>query len=186
MRVLLLNSDWTPLNFVSCVRAIKLLIKGRAEVINLGDRLSLWNFKLTTTTSSYDVPATLRLVERVHRKYMPPRFRKTTLFNRDAWQCQYCGVSLDRSSITIDHVIPRSRGGVTSWRNCVASCERCNIRKGSRTLSETGMKLRKNPVEPNPMHFWESGRSVWHDDWFFFFSGDSYMPCTSRSDSSGK
>ena len=174
-KVLLLNSDWSPLNFVSGVRALNLLFKGRAEVITLGEKPSLWDDTLTTTSRSYEVPATVRLVERVNRKYTTaPRFRKWALFNRDGWQCQYCGVKLDGSSITIDHVTPRSRGGPTSWRNCVASCKRCNLKKGSRSLAETGMQLRKNPTEPKMVHFWDMGRHTWHPDWFFFFSSDSY------------
>ena len=168
-KALLLNSDWSPLNFVSGVRALNLLIRGRAEVITLGERPSFWDDKLTTTTQSFDVPATLRLVERVNRRYSTsPKFRKWALFNRDGWQCQYCGLSLSGDNITIDHVLPRSRGGPTTWRNCVASCKRCNIRKGSMLPNEAGMQLRKSPSEPKMFHFWESGQSGWHPDWRFF------------------
>jgi 5-methylcytosine-specific restriction endonuclease McrA len=173
-RVLLLNSDWSPLNFVSGFRALNLLFKGRAEVITLGEKPSFWEEKLTTPTKSYDIPATLRLVERVNRRYTAPRFRKWVLFNRDSWQCQYCGVKLDWHSITIDHVLPRSRGGPTNWKNCVAACKKCNLKKGSRLLPETGMQLKKNPAEPKVSHFWEMGHSPWHPDWEMFFGSDTY------------
>lgn len=178
-RVLLLNSDWSPLNFVSSIRALNLLFKGRAEVILMGEKVSAWDEPISTPSRSYDVPATLRLVERVNVKFAPPRFRKRVLFNRDDWRCQYCGVDLDLRSITIDHVVPRSRGGNTSWNNCVTACRKCNSKKGNRTLSESGMCLRRTPVEPNVDHFWERGnehnrRSSWHPDWSLFFSVDNY------------
>jgi 5-methylcytosine-specific restriction endonuclease McrA len=174
-RVLLLNSDWSPLNFVSGYRALNLLFKGRAEVINMGDKPSVWDDALTTPTRSYEVPATLRLVQRVNKRYTSPRFRKWVLFNRDAWQCQYCGIGLDRPNITIDHIVPRSRGGLTSWKNCVASCKKCNMKKGSRTLAESGMCLRKTPAEPKVTHFLEPKvANSWHPDWSNFFTLDTY------------
>lgn len=174
-RVLLLNADWSPLNFVSSIRALNLLFKGRAELIFMSEKPSVWGEKINTSSRSFEVPATLRLVERVNRKYTAPRFRKWVLFNRDEWQCQYCGVSLDVRSVTIDHVIPRSKGGATSWKNCVASCKKCNWRKGSKTLAEAGMQLRKNPIEPKITHFWESDQqNVWHPDWSSFLGGDTY------------
>lgn len=175
MRTLLLNSDWSPLNFVSPVRALNLLLKGRAEVISMGERPSLWNEKLCSPSRSYEMPATLRLLERVNRKISTPRFRKWVLFNRDGWQCQYCGVKLEWNNITIDHVTPRSRGGPTTWKNCVASCKKCNWRKGSRTPSEVGMPLRRPPADPKVIHYWEFGSpSSWHPDWTPFLGNDIY------------
>ena len=170
-KVLLLNSDWSPLNFVSGIRALNLLLKGRVEVISSGDKPSIWDESFNTPNKSFQLPATVRLLERVSRRYTAPRFKKRVLFNRDNWQCQYCNVKLDWTSITIDHVIPRSRGGATSWKNCVAACRRCNMKKGSRMLSETGMQLRKNPSEPKVTHYWEfSQHSNWHADWDTFFT----------------
>jgi 5-methylcytosine-specific restriction endonuclease McrA len=113
------------------------------------------------------------LLERVNRRYTAPRFRKWVLFNRDDWQCQYCGVDLDPKTITIDHVVPRSRGGGTSWKNCVSSCKKCNWKKGSQLLSETGMQLKKKPAEPSVVHFWvPETRVAWHPDWSTFFGED--------------
>lgn len=172
-RTLLLNSDWSPLNFVSGFRALNLLNRGRAEVIFLDERPSLWDEKVSTPTTAYDLPATLRLVERVNKRYnASPRFRKWALFNRDNWQCQYCSIQLEWSTITIDHVTPSSRGGTTSWRNCVASCKKCNMKKGSRLPTEAGMQLNRLPVEPKLIHFWEVRRNSWHPDWHFFFASD--------------
>jgi len=173
--VLLLNADWTPLNFVSGMRALNLLFKGRAEVINLGEKPSTWNESFSSVGRSYDVPATVRLVERVSRKYCTPRFRKRVLFNRDNWQCQYCGINLDYKSITIDHVHPRSKGGTTTWKNCVSACKRCNLKKGSKTLTEIGMQLKRAPSIPMMSHFWDlSPGGTWHPDWSSFFDPDIY------------
>ena len=175
-RALLLNADWSPLNFVSGIRALNLLFKGRAEIISLGEKPSTWDDYITSPSRNFELPATLRLVEKVNRRYVhSPRFRKWALFNRDGWQCQYCGISLDVRSITIDHVVPRSRGGPTSWRNCVSSCKKCNMTKGSRTPGESDMKLRKNPVEPKMHHFLDlASKNPWHPDWFAFFGPDTY------------
>jgi 5-methylcytosine-specific restriction endonuclease McrA len=173
--VLLLNADWTPLNFVSSMRALNLLFKGRAEVITVGEHPSAWDDIYTTPGNAYRVPATVRLLDRVTRKYSTPRFRKRVLFNRDNWQCQYCGINLDYKTITIDHVHPRSKGGGTDWKNCVSACKKCNLRKGSRLLPETGMNLRKVPSVPLMTHFWDvSPNGTWHPDWASFFQFDSY------------
>lgn len=168
-KTLLLNADWLPINFVSPVRALSLLLKGRAEVISMGESLSLWNEKINSPSMSFDIPATLRLLERVGKRCAFPKFRKWVLFNRDGWKCQYCEISLDWKSITIDHVFPKSRGGQTSWSNCVSSCKKCNWKKGCRTPTEAGMSLRQIPSEPKMLHFWEFKNQSWHEDWSAFF-----------------
>lgn len=169
-KTLLLNADWSPLNFVTPIRALNLLNKGRAELITVGESPSCWSEKISTPNRSFEVPATLRLVSRVNRKMTMPRFRKWVLFNRDDWQCQYCGIKLDWGTVTIDHVRPKSMGGPTSWKNCVASCKKCNWKKGARLPSDAGMHLRKNPSFPSVIHFWESpSPSTWHPDWISFF-----------------
>lgn len=171
-RALLLNSDWTPLHFVTDVKAIYLVLKERAEVIALEDgRPSLWSESFTTPTFSIELPATLRLFNRVNKRWSPPRFRKKVLFNRDNWECQYCGDRLTWESVSIDHVLPSSRGGQTSWQNCVAACKPCNRKKGDMLPQEADMRLRTKPILPSAMHFWDAMRSTtWHPDWNHFLS----------------
>jgi len=170
-RTLLLNNDWSPLNFVSDVRALSLVVRGRAEVITVTDSPSTWDEKIRTPSRDFEVPATIRLLSRVQRRWSAPRFRKKVLFNRDGWQCQYCCTNLDWHTITIDHVVPRSRGGATSWKNCVASCRKCNAKKGSKMLQDAGMRLVKIPSEPKVTHYWEvKGTSLWHPDWNSFLT----------------
>jgi len=170
---LLLNDDFTPLNFVSPVRALNLLFRGRAEIVNL-DGPSVWDVTYETPTKIYSAPATLRLKRRAPKIEVTPRFTKKALFNRDGWQCQYCGVDLDDRSVTIDHVVPKMRGGPRTWKNCVTACKKCNMKKGSRSLSESGLTLRKNPSAPKMHHFWDVQKKnfVWHSDWIYFIKRD--------------
>jgi 5-methylcytosine-specific restriction endonuclease McrA len=170
LRALLLNSDFTPLHFISDWRAVRLFLNGRASIVTeITGKPSVWNESFNTPTMKIPIPATMRLITPVNKKWKHPRFRKKVLFNRDNWQCQYCSVQLHWQSITIDHVLPSSRGGQTSWKNCVASCKSCNKRKGSKTPEEAGMKLRKVPVEPSTLHFWDAQKTtLLHSDWEAF------------------
>lgn len=167
-RALLLNADWSPMHFVADTDAIILLYKGRAELIDspTTGEPSQWDEVWHSPSTSIHVPATLRLVKYVHKKWKAPRFRKKVLFNRDDWKCQYCGDKLNWESITIDHVLPVSRGGPMTWLNCVTACRACNRRKDNRTPEEAGMKLLKKPATPTSLHFWDALRcDSWHDDW---------------------
>jgi len=166
-RALLLNADYTPLHFVSDCDAIVMLYKGTAEVILGADgNKSQWDEVFRSPSTSIRVPATMRLVKRVNKRWKQPRFRKKVLFNRDNWSCQYCGVKLSWESITIDHVQPSSRGGETTWMNCITACKSCNKRKANRTPEEAGMSMLSRPSVPKPIHFWDALKSnVWHDDW---------------------
>jgi 5-methylcytosine-specific restriction endonuclease McrA len=178
LRALLLNADWTPLHFISDCRAVLLLLKERAEVVNdfQTGEAAYWNEVFTSPGPSPDaplkkiqVPATLRLKKFVHKKWKPPRFRKKVLFNRDEWKCQYCGVKLHWHNIEIEHIVPSSRGGKTTWLNCVAACKACNKKKANRTPEEAGMTLLKKPMNPTPLHFWDALNSnSWHDSWNAF------------------
>jgi 5-methylcytosine-specific restriction endonuclease McrA len=168
-RTLLLNGDWQPLNFVDEIRAICLILNGRAELVDVDGNPSVWDGEqISSPSTSFDTPATIRLLTRVNRKWSSPRFRKKVMFMRDKWTCQYCLTELKRADLTIDHVLPSSRGGKTTWKNCVTSCHRCNLKKGDKTPAEAGMKLNKQPVDPTPWHFWEGPRAKWHAHWEYF------------------
>lgn len=169
-RALLLNADWTPLHFVSDIDAITLFYKGAAEVVAGTDGApAVWPEFFRSPSTSIQVPATMRLLRRVNKRWKAPRFRKKVLFNRDNWQCQYCSTKLKWNNIEIEHVMPKSRGGKTSWLNCVAACKPCNKRKRDQTPEEAGMPLLRRPTVPTPLHFWDSARSAdWHDSWESF------------------
>lgn len=145
-RVLVLNATYEPINVCTVRRAIVLMLKGRAEVIEQYDReLHAENFTMTQ-------PAVIRLVSYV--KLPLNRFsRKITrraIFARDDWECQYCGQG---GTLTVDHVIPRSKGGGTSWENVVASCAPCNRRKGDKLPAQANMHPRIEPRQPKATIF---------------------------------
>jgi 5-methylcytosine-specific restriction endonuclease McrA len=145
-RVLVLNASFEPINVCTVRRAIVLILKAKAEVIDEHE-LELHAEKLSMTR-----PSVIRLTTYVRIPYQSFR-RKITrraVFARDGWECQYCG---KRGSLTMDHVIPRSKGGDTSWENVVACCAGCNRRKGDRSVSQSGMKLRTHPQAPHATIF---------------------------------
>lgn len=169
-RALLLNSTYEPLHFVSDIDAIILLYKGLVEVVSGEDgNPSVWDETFRSPSVEWHVPATIRLLHHVKRRWKPPRFRRKVLFNRDNWRCQYCSSKLNNDTVTIEHVFPSSRGGTTSWKNCVAACKQCNKKKANKTPEEANMKLLKQPAEPSTLHFWDAQKSnVWHPDWELF------------------
>ena len=124
-QVLVLNASYEPLNVCSLRRAHVLVFKGKAEVIEELDR------PLCSATAVYPWPHVIRLVNYVRVPRMVQRkISRRALFARDGWRCVYCGTSSGR--LTLDHVIPRSRGGGSVWENVVTSCAPCNLRKGNR------------------------------------------------------
>lgn len=138
--VLVLNATYEPINVCTVKRAVVLLLREKAEMIERTARV------LHAESISVDYPAVIRLVAYVriprdtHR-----RITRRSILARDNWTCQYCG---SESSLTIDHVIPRSKGGEHVWENLVASCSPCNHRKGDSLMRDAGMKLRRKPGSP--------------------------------------
>jgi 5-methylcytosine-specific restriction endonuclease McrA len=145
-RVLVLNASYEPLNICSLRRAHVLVWKGRAEIIESHDR------PLRSACAAFRRPHVIRLVTYVRvPRGATRRISRRVLFARDGWQCAYCGSESHR--LTLDHVVPRSRGGASVWENVVASCAPCNHRKGDRLLEETSMTLRTVPRPPTPVLF---------------------------------
>jgi 5-methylcytosine-specific restriction endonuclease McrA len=143
MSVLVLNATYEPLNIVSVRRAIVLLLKEKAELIEAAEA------RLRSEHVSLPVPLVIRLVAYVsvpHRLSLPVSRR--TVLARDHYTCQYCGGQPGKSHLTIDHVVPRCRGGQTVWENVVVACGPCNRKKGDRTPDEAGMTLRSRPTRP--------------------------------------
>jgi 5-methylcytosine-specific restriction endonuclease McrA len=146
-RVLVLNATYEPLNVCTVRRALVLILKEKAEVLEAGDGL------LRSETMSLDRPEVIRLVSfvRVPRDVHRRRITRKAVLARDGWVCQYCGS--DKPGLTVDHVIPRSRGGESSWENIVAACAACNRRKGARMPHEIRMHPRTRPRPPGPTVF---------------------------------
>jgi 5-methylcytosine-specific restriction endonuclease McrA len=145
-RVLVLNATYEPINVCTVRRAVVLLLKERAEVIERA------NWELHSERSSMARPMVIRLVAyvRVPRDTHRRKITRRAVFARDSWTCQYCGA---RSNLTVDHVIPRSKGGASSWENIVASCAPCNRRKGDMTPIQANMHPAREPCAPHPQVF---------------------------------
>src|SRR6266513_2606606 len=141
-RVLVLNATFEPINVCTVRRAAVLLLKAKAEVIEH----SSWELHAESLTLPR--PVVIRLVSyvRVPRDTHRRKITRRAVFARDGWTCQYCG---SRSNLTVDHVIPRSKGGPSSWDNIVASCAPCNRRKGNALPWQAGMRLLKQPRTPS-------------------------------------
>ena len=146
-RVLVLNASYEPLNVCTVRRALVLILKEKAEVLERGDDV------LRSETMRIDRPEVIRLISfvRVPRDIHRRRITRKAVLARDGWTCQYCGS--DKHGLTVDHVIPRSRGGESVWENIVASCAPCNRRKGNRLPQEIRMHPKRRPRPPGPTVF---------------------------------
>ncbi len=144
---ILLNADYSFLNLVGWKRAMCLLAKGKVEVLEgSGDVVRC------AGGAALRVPAVMRLIKLIRTIYRAGvAFTKRNVFVRDGFRCAYCGSRRDR--LSIDHIIPKSRGGRTTFENCVAACKGCNLKKGGRTPSEAGMFLRHRPYQPTISEF---------------------------------
>lgn len=146
-RTVVLNSDYSFLGLVSWKRAIKLVVKEKVEVIKSADK-EICN---GDGTCMIKVPLVLRLIHLVRYVYKNKvPFSRKNIYIRDKHTCQYCGA---QERLSIDHVIPKTRGGKNSFENCVTCCVPCNTKKDNRTPREAGMFLRKRPHEPTIMEF---------------------------------
>jgi 5-methylcytosine-specific restriction endonuclease McrA len=145
-RVLVLNASYEPLNVCTVRRAVVLILKEKAELLETGSRV------LRSESVTFPHPVVIRLTTyvRVPRDSRRRRITRRAVFARDSWTCQYCGKT---SHLTVDHVLPRSRGGASVWENIVTSCAPCNRRKGDRTPLEVQMHPRRKPRAPGPAVF---------------------------------
>ena len=145
-QVLVLNASYEPLNVCSVRRAHVLVWKGKAEVLESLPKA------LHSASDTYPWPHVIRLVQYVRvPRAIKRKISRRALFARDGWRCAYCGSAGGR--LTLDHVVPRSRGGESVWENVVTACAPCNLRKGNRLLEESGLTLRRLPRPPAPVLF---------------------------------
>jgi len=146
---ILLNSDYNFISIINWKRAILLVIKEKVEVLKGSDFV----VKNSDGSIKIQVPRIVRLVRMVKTIYKSSiPFNKKSVIYRDKGICQYCGTSIDKD-ITIDHVLPKSKGGVSSFNNCVVCCKPCNNKKGDKLLKDSGMKLLRTPKTPTVMEF---------------------------------
>lgn len=156
-RVLVLNASYEPLQVTSVKRAMTLLQYGVAEVLESSEHV------IRSPGSVWRVPSVIRLRRYVRRpRVHPVPFNRRNVLRRDTFVCQYCG---SREELTLDHVMPRSRGGRHNWENVVTACRNCNQRKGDRTPEEAAMPLRVKPCAPTFSSYAHGQFAAWQPEW---------------------
>lgn len=171
---LVLNADYRPLSYLPLSlwpwqEAVKAVWLDRVQIVAEYDDF------VHSPSISIRIPSVVVL-----RDYVKPQkrvaFTRFNLFLRDHFSCQYCAAKGD---LTFDHVVPRARGGVTSWENVVAACSRCNLRKGSKSLRQSGLSLRRAPRQPEAEELHNQGRRFppnhLHESWMDFLYWDSEL-----------
>lgn len=147
VQCVLLNADYSFLNVTTWKRAMCLMVKSRVQVLK-------YSKKIVRTAEGVliKIPAVMRLIKLIrtlYRSRVP--FSKKNILTRDGFRCAYCGN--DKEKLTIDHIIPKSRGGKTSFENCVSSCKPCNNKKGDQTPTEANMYLKVKAYQPTIAEF---------------------------------
>ena len=155
--VLVLNQDYQPLSICSVQRSMKLLFLEKAELLHDDPER-----ELNTTQRSFQFPSVIRLRSYIRIPYSKVVLSSRNILRRDQFICQYCG---KKSDLTIDHVIPKSRGGKDTWENLTTACEKCNVKKGNRTPEEASMKLSTKPYRPVPITFFRDYNGSVQDPW---------------------
>lgn len=164
--VLVLNQNYEPLNVCTLKRAVVLVFTQKAEILEAYDEL------VRTSSTAFDAPSVIRLYRLIRRPRPRVKLTRREIFLRDNHTCQYCGQR--GGDLTVDHVVPRSRGGEHTWENVVTACRTCNHRKGGKTIQEARMRLLNEPYEPNAGMYYAIERRLTTapvDHWLPFLPG---------------
>lgn len=154
MGVLVLNYDYTPLNVTTYRRGFILVDKGKAEIIKTDENPIVSGFK------TYVRPVIIRLLNYIKFHTRTLRANRNRIYKRDGYECVYCGSKKD---LTLDHVIPKSKGGQNTWTNLVTCCFKCNLKKGDRTPEEARLKMRHQPFAPTLINENITIQNIWND-----------------------
>ncbi len=157
-KVLVLNRGYEPISICSVKKAVLLLVLAKAEIVEVRQGLVL-----RSVSAAYPLPSVIRLTTYVRVPYKQVELTRRNIMRRDSFQCQYCGTTTE--PLTVDHVIPRSRGGADTWENLVCACIRCNNLKGDRTPEEAGMRLLRLPRRPHPILFLKQFVGQLEEEW---------------------
>ena len=159
-KALLLNSTYEVLSFVSDRKVFKFLALDKVEII------SSWDEEVQFGKDLIKYPSVIKLKSFVKIKFIKNNFSRRVVIKRDQYCCKYCGDKLTSANLTIDHILPKSRGGLTSYNNCVVCCQLCNGKKANRTPEEAGLILLGGNSFSAPMrsHLLNHG-DFWHESW---------------------
>ena len=155
-KVLVLNADYSPLNVTTLIRGFNLVNKGKAEILKAGEQ------PILAGSSTFARPLIIRLLSYVKYRIKNLKVNRARIYKRDGHKCVYCG---NHKNLTIDHVLPKSRGGTNRWTNLVTCCGSCNRKKGDKTPHEAGMPLTVKPYEPSLFSevFHNSIETIWQE-----------------------
>ena len=142
MMALKLDASFRPIEVIDALEALVMCIIGKATPVETYDT------KINSPSKSFELPAVIVLKNIVKFRFTTIACNRINIVWRDNNQCQYCGNYFSTDKLTMDHVIPKSRGGKNTWENLVAACKKCNQKKGSRTPQESGMIQLKKPIRP--------------------------------------
>lgn len=171
---LVLNADYRPLSYYplslwSWQDAIKAVFLDRVNIV------SSYDVMVRSPSFEFRLPSVVSLKTFV-KPSRHPAFTRFNVFLRDRFQCQYCG---SREDLTFDHLVPRSKGGQTTWENVVTACSPCNLRKANKTVGEAGMVLHMHPFAPSVQDLHNNGRqfppNFLHDSWLDFLYWDTEL-----------
>ena len=161
-RVLVLNQDYSPLSVCTAERAFLLIFLEKAELVHDDPQQ-----KIRTVKDDYPMPSVIRLQKYIFIPYKSVLLSRQNVFKRDGQKCQYCGSSKD---LTLDHVIPKSKGGKSTWNNLVTACKKCNSLKGDKSPEEAEMPLAKKPFKPSYIMFVRNFSGFTSEQWMKYLS----------------
>ena len=142
--ILVLDQSYQPIKVVSWMKAITLVVSGKAELVETEDTINIHSVSQT-----FQLSTIIRIFKNVvNARKRDVSFTRYNIFLRDHWRCQYCTKHFKTNQLSWDHVTPKSRGGLTTWENIVTACHPCNTKKAARTPEEARMKLLRKPVKP--------------------------------------
>lgn len=163
--VLVLNQDYSPISVCSVHRAFLLVFLDKAEMLSEKADASL-----RSVNEHFPFPSVIRILKYVHIPYKGVVLTRHNVFKRDGFSCQYCGTNKE---LTLDHLIPRSKGGKSTWTNLVTACKSCNARKGDYDLEQVDMQLAQVPYKPSYIMFLRSTTHELREDWLPFLDRKS-------------
>lgn len=157
LKALVLNLDYSPIAVCSVQRAFLLIYLRKADIVKAND-----SYSFHTVSDTFSMPSVIKLSRYVNVPYKGMVLTRENVFKRDGFKCQYCGTTKE---LTLDHLIPKAKGGKSSWSNLVTACKRCNSRKGNYSPEEAGLQLTFRPYRPSYIMYLKfmSGNSL--EEW---------------------
>jgi len=155
--VLVLNANYAPMAICTARRAIIMRFLNKVEI------LAKYNEKVHSPSTSISLPSVVKILDYIRYDNLTVDLNRKNILTRDSNTCQYCGIS--KIQLTIDHILPKVKGGQDSWENLTTACKPCNQKKGDRTPEESGMRLIKIPKRPNRLHYFHRFVQEKQRDW---------------------